>query len=84
MSGGAGLLAGLSGPQRRIAAGYDADLVVWIDAEFIVEPSQLQQRHKITPSRPAAARRRAQMTFVRGQRVWHQGRSARPGSGSYC
>ena len=75
-------LAGLAHRKGRIAAGYDADLVVWDpDGEFIVEPSQLQQRHKITPYVGLRLRGVVRMTFVRGERVWNGGRLSRPLTG---
>ncbi len=54
----------------RIAAGADADLVVFDpEAEFVVDPSQLQQRNPVSPY---AGRRLAgvvRQTWLRGERV---------------
>jgi allantoinase len=67
-------LAGLAGRKGRIAAGFDADLVVWDpDAEFTVSAAALQQRHKVTPYAGRRLRGRVMSTFVRGQRVWDSG-----------
>jgi allantoinase len=68
-------LAGLSDRKGRIASGCDADLVVWDpDGEWAVEPQRLQQRHKLTPYAGRRLRGRVLTTFVRGQRVWDDGR----------
>jgi len=55
----------------RIAADYDADLVVWDpDAEFTVSPDRLQQRHKLTPYDGRTLRGVVRATYLRGERVW--------------
>jgi len=67
-------LAGLGDRKGRIAAGCDADLVVWDpDAEFTVDAAALQQRHKVSPYAGRRLRGRVMSTFVRGQRVWDNG-----------
>ena len=66
-------LAGLAGRKGEIAAGADADFVVWDpDGEFSVDPSRLQQRHKLTPYAGRQLRGVVRETFVRGERVWRQ------------
>ena len=50
MSAGPARMAGLERRKGAIAAGHDADFVIWDpEAEFTVEPGRLRQRHKVTP-----------------------------------
>ncbi len=75
-------LAGLDGRKGRIAAGYDADLVVWDpDVEWTVDSSRLQQRHKVTPYAGRRLVGQVLTTFLRGTPVWRDGRLVTAGSG---
>jgi allantoinase len=75
-------LAGLGRRKGRIAVGYDADLIVWDpDAEFTVDASRLQHRHKITPYAGRRLRGRVRTTLVRGERVWDDAELVRASSG---
>jgi len=81
MCSGPAALAGLS-RKGRIAPGCDADLVVFDpDAEWTVDPSRLQQRHKLTPYAGRVLRGAVRTTFVRGVRVWDDGRLVHDGAG---
>jgi allantoinase len=54
-----------------IAAGCDADLVIWNpDAQFTVNASNLQHRHKITPYEGEELSGVVQQTFLRGRRIY--------------
>ena len=64
-------LAGLGDRKGTIAPGRDADLIVWDpDAEFVVDPCTLKQRHKLTPYEGRRLRGIVRKTFLRGQLVW--------------
>jgi allantoinase len=64
-------LAAQSDRKGAIATGRDADLVVWDpDAEFVVDPCTLQQRHKLTPYAGMRLRGIVRKTFLRGRLVW--------------
>jgi allantoinase len=58
----------------RIAAGYDADLVVFDpDAEFIVQEGHLHYRHKVSPYLGEKLRGVVKSTFLRGRPAFAQG-----------
>ena len=67
-------LAGLGGRKGRIAAGYDADLVVFDpDLAFTVEATTLRQRHPLTPYRGHRLTGRVEQTILRGALVYDRG-----------
>ena len=67
-------LVGLDGRKGAIAPGHDADLVIWDpEAEFIVNASALQHRHKVTPYEGMRLRGVVHETWVRGARVYDRG-----------
>jgi allantoinase len=71
---GPGRLAGLEKKKGAITVGYDADLVVWnLDSSFLVEPSQLHQRHKITPYAGRKLSGVVETTFLRGRKIYDHG-----------
>ena len=82
MSESPAALAGLDDRKGRIATGFDADLVVWDpDAELVVDPSRLQQRHKLTPYAGRTLRGVVHAAYLRGERVWDGGQLASTGEG---
>ena len=67
-------LAGLTSRKGSLAAGADADLVVWdSDATFAVRAENLRQRHKVTPYDGMTLRGVVRKTFVRGQLAYDEG-----------
>ena len=64
-------LAGLGDRKGRIAAGYDADLLVFDpDAAFTVEPERLHFRHKISPYLGRELSGVVHGTWLRGRRIY--------------
>ena len=75
MSGGPARLAGIEKHKGAIAAGYDADIVVWNpEKRFIVRPKMLQHRHKLTPYLKQSLLGEVEATFLKGQIIYDRGR----------
>jgi allantoinase len=69
-------LAGLAQRKGTLAEGMEADITIWDpDAEFVVEPSRLRQRHKLTPYAGRRLRGRVRETYLRGELVYRDGGS---------
>ncbi|MBA3392619.1 MAG: allantoinase AllB [Deltaproteobacteria bacterium] len=69
-------LAGLTGTKGAIAAGHDADLIVFDDtAETSVAPESIRHRHKVTPYAGEALRGAVLATYLRGTCVAEAGRT---------
>jgi allantoinase len=68
-------LAGLEKRKGTIEVGCDADLVIWNpDAKFVVEPSQLHHRHKITPYAGRTLAGVVETTILRGRKIYERGK----------
>jgi allantoinase len=67
-------LAGIHRRKGAIAAGYDADFVVWDpDAKTVVDAAALYHRHPITPYHGAHFNGRVRTTILRGEIVFDDG-----------
>jgi allantoinase len=72
-------LVGLGTRKGALAAGYDADLVVWDHgASFVVDPALLHHRHPVTPYAGRRLRGVVKETFVGGRRVFRDGEFSPP------
>ena len=75
-------LCGLADRKGAIRPGCDADLVLFDpDAELTVNGAVLQQRHKLTPYAGTVLRGAVRATYLRGVRIWDEGRLAHAGKG---
>jgi allantoinase len=71
MSAAPARLAGLQSRKGALAAGYDADIVLWDpDARFGVDPTQLLHRHKVTPYLGRELFGKVSATYVGGRRIF--------------
>jgi allantoinase len=67
-------LAGLDRRKGLIAAGCDADFVIWNpDEKLRVDPAQLHHRHKITPYAGRELKGVVATTFLRGRKIFERG-----------
>lgn len=71
MSAAPARLAGLQAKKGALAAGYDADIVVWEpETRFVVDPAELLHRHKLTPYTGRELSGRISATYVGGRRIF--------------
>ncbi|MGA8143540.1 MAG: allantoinase AllB [Candidatus Acidiferrales bacterium] len=67
-------LAGLDKRKGTIAVGFDADFAIWNpNAKLSIEPTQLHQRHKITPYTGRELSGLVETTFLRGRKIFDKG-----------
>ncbi len=75
MSAAPARLAGVWGKKGAIAAGYDADLLVWDpDAPFTVDARTLEHRNKITPYQGRRLHGQTLRTILRGETIYDRER----------
>jgi allantoinase len=68
MSANPARLARLDERKGRLAAGFDADVIVWDpDSSFTVDPARLEHRHPVTPYAGRELFGRVHATYVGGQ-----------------
>jgi len=73
MSAAPARLVGLDGRKGAIAAGYDADLVLWRpDQDLVVEAGGLRHRHPLTPYLGRRLAGVVEATYLRGQPVYRR------------
>jgi len=67
-------LVGLRNRKGTIAAGYDADLVIWNPKkQFKVAGQRLHHRHKLTPYEGKTLSGIVEKTFLRGRKIYDEG-----------
>jgi allantoinase len=74
MAAGPAALVGLQRRKGYVAAGRDADLVVWDPgASAVVDGAQLQHRHPVTPYTGRRLRGAVRATYLRGRLAYRDG-----------
>ena len=78
-------LAGCAARKGKIAAGYDADLVVFdSEAEFSVSADRLHYRHRISPYLGERLRGMVLQTYLRGRCIFDRGEFPGSPAGKEC
>jgi allantoinase len=78
-------LAGCDTLKGRIAAGYDADFVVFdSDREFVVSENKLHYRHPLSPYLGETLRGVVKATYLRGKAVFDEGEFPGEPGGREC
>jgi len=68
-------LVGLQNRKGKIAAGFDADLVIWDPKkQFEVTGRRLHHRHKLTPYEGKTLAGVVEKTFLRGRKIYDNGK----------
>lgn len=74
MSAQSAKLAGLDDRKGKLAAGYDADIVIWNpEARFTVVPEIIQHRHKLTPYSDMELYGVVEATYLGGEKIYANG-----------
>ena len=83
MSAAPAKLAGLDERKGRLAVGFDADIVIFQpEKQFKVVPEIIEFKNKLTPYAGMNLRGVVEATYVRGVRVYEQGRFAENTTGA--
>lgn len=71
MSAAPARLAGLQSRKGALAAGYDADIILWDpESRFVVDPTDLLHRHNVTPYAGRELFGKVTATYVAGRRIF--------------
>ncbi len=85
LSGAPAQLAGLGAVKGSIAAGRDADFVLFDpDSTAVVDATELYHRHPVTPYHGRELRGVVHTTLLRGETVFRDGECAGPPRGRLC
>jgi len=75
MCSGPARVAGLEDRKGSIAPGLDADFVIFDpQGRFAITPEMIQHRHKVTPYAGEELRGVVKTTWLRGRKVWEDGK----------
>ena len=84
MSAGPAELAGISDRKGKLAPGFDGDIVVWAPEErFTVTADVVRHRHKVTPYLGEQLFGVVKTTYLRGRKVWDDGRPVGAATGQW-
>jgi allantoinase len=84
LSEGPASIARISGRKGRLAAGYDADIIVFDpDAPLTITPECIEHRHKVTPYAGETLFGVVRATYLRGDKIYADGEHAGAARGAW-